>query len=76
MAKGPFTETSRVDLDSLKDSTSKSWPATERKTGRLKTGPFPWPQGKFVLIPAPTYRVLWTTAEEPLVWLAIFDGQG
>ena len=45
MAKGPFTETSRVDLDSLKDSTSKSWPATERKTGRLKTGPFPRPQG-------------------------------
>ena len=33
--------------------------------------------GDSILIPAPTpHRVLWTTAEEPTVWLAIFSGQG
>ena len=33
--------------------------------------------GDSILIPAhPPHRVLWTTAEEPTVWLAIFSGQG
>ena len=33
--------------------------------------------GDSILIPAhPPHRVLWTTAEEPTVWLAIFFGQG
>jgi len=33
--------------------------------------------GDSILIPAhPPHRVLWTTAEEPTVWLAVFFGQG
>ena len=61
------------------DQDQREWVVVLKATAKLQLEDrsvfmAPWDS---ILIPASTpHRVLWTTAEEPTVWLAIFSGQG